>query len=306
MTKYKIDYINQNILTKKFYYNTNTDESDNNKFILDVNLNDDTIHTIKKKLKEYHSVRQSTKIVDTDRSNSIETQFLKVWNDITKWLKSEIFKIIQINRKEILKIGDYNLKVLLLPIIYDKDNNHTKKLSNWDYLNIDQIEQLDNIMYKKKDSCFYDEILSYDSILINHLTVSSNYNRLSVGSLIIFHNDEVIGFLSYQYVRNSKFSNRVLIENICLKKDYRGKGLFSPIFNWFLKETYNIYNLLTKFVDNFKFDGYHLTVWNESPYNKNNEIVDLYKKYGFYYVNTQNYSDKRTYIHMLKSNIPNN
>ena len=37
MTKYKIDYINQNILTKKFYYNTNTDESDNNKFILHVN-----------------------------------------------------------------------------------------------------------------------------------------------------------------------------------------------------------------------------------------------------------------------------
>ena len=49
-----------------------------------------------------------------------------------------------------------------------------------------QIENLNNFVYKEKDSCFYDEILSYDSIIINHSTVSTRYNRKNIGSLLIF------------------------------------------------------------------------------------------------------------------------
>ena len=81
-----------------------------------------------------------------------------------------------------------------------------------------------------------------------------------------------------------------------MKKEYRGKKIFTPVFQWVLNEILKIYDKLK----DLHFKGFHLTVWKESPFNKNNQIVELYKRYGFNYHNTQIYSEKRTYIHMLK------
>ena len=69
-------------------------------------------------------------------------------------------------------------------------------------------------------------------------------------------------------------------------------GIFKFVFNWFLKKVINLYSTMI---------GFKLTVWKESPFNKKNEIVEIYKKFGFVYTKTENFSSKRTYIHMNKN-----
>lgn len=182
------------------------------------------------------------------------------------------------------EINSKKIKLWFIPIIKDSEKY------TWDFLNEKQIEQLDNLMYKKPDSCFYDEIKSYDSIIINDLTLSSNYPVKTTGNLFILdNNNNIIGYLSYRYI-----DNHVFIENVCINKAYRGIGVFKVIFNWFLEKTNNLYQGLN-------FQGFKLTVWKESPFNKKNEIVEIYKKFGFKFLNEEKYSSKRTYIHMNKN-----
>ena len=190
------------------------------------------------------------------------------------YLTDKIEKTFEINNSKYL--------VWLIP------NNKNDMKKTWDYLNSQQIDQLDNLLYKKPDSCFYDEIKSYDSILINQYTLSSNYSLKEMGILFIFDvNHKIIGFLSYQLNNNNIF-----IENVCINKNDRGKGIFKIIFNWFINQIKLIHTNLVAF---------KLTVWQESPFNKDNKIVELYKKFGFIYNGTEKYSDKRTYIHMKKN-----
>lgn len=198
-------------------------------------------------------------------------------------------------KERIFKIKDNKIKVFFIPI------NHTNiKLEfkySLEYLNDLQIEQLNNLLYKHPDSCFYEEIKSYDSIMINQHTVSTNYNLNNIGNLFIFDSkNNVIGYLSYQFK-----NKRVLIENVCIKKEYRGKGIFKVIFNWFLENTNILYKQLNIHLKELEYEGFMLTVWKESPFNKNNEIVEIYKKFGFVCSGTEDYSDKRTYIHMKKN-----
>ena len=102
--------------------------------------------------------------------------------------------------------------------------------------------------------------------------------------------------MSYQFNVNKKLKDRVLIENVCLNKKYRGFNIFTKIFNWFLIQVKIIYKNYNK-----KFEGYHLTIWKESPFNLDNKIYKLYQKFNFKYFETEFYSKKRTYIHMIKN-----
>lgn len=202
-----------------------------------------------------------------------------------------------LKKKEVsFEINNQKIHVWLIPINHYGLDKSDKK-SNWDYLSDFQIEQLNNLLYKKEDSCFYHEIKSYDSFIINESTISTNYYRSNTGNLIIFDNNyNIIGYLSYQFV-NSK----ILIQNVCMTKKYRGVGFFKIIFNWFLREINVIYSSLKdkNYIQNF--NGFSLTVWKESPFNINNQIVEIYKKFGFVFDKNENYSDKRTYIHMIKN-----
>lgn len=182
-----------------------------------------------------------------------------------------------------LEINNKTIKLWFIPIIKDSEKY------TWDFLNEKQIEQLDNLLYKKPDSCFYDEIKSYDSIIINEFTLSSNYPIKTTGNLFILDRNNIIGYLSYRYI-----DNHVFIENVCINKEYRGIGIFKVMFNWFLEKTKDLYQGLN-------FQGFKLTVWKESPFNKNNEIVEIYQKFGFKVDDEENYSSKRTYIHMNKN-----
>ena len=193
---------------------------------------------------------------------------------------------IDYHNKEYIEKNEFKLNNLIIKILFTPISNNNKFTK--DYLNDIQADQLDNLLYKKPDSCFYDEIKSYDSLLINEFTVSSNHSIKTTGNLFIFDIEEnIIGYLSYRYL-----DNYVFIENVCVNKKYRGMGIFKFVFKWFLEKAKSLYSNIL---------GFKLTVWKESPFNKNNEIVEIYKKFGFVYTKNEKYSSKRTYIHMIKN-----
>lgn len=193
-------------------------------------------------------------------------------------------------------INKVEFKILFIPINHKSNSEPMIKEYNLDYLNNEQIKQLNNLLYKLPDSCFYEEIKSYDSLFINSNTVSTKYSVKTTGNLFILNNEKPIGYLSYQ-LKN----NYILLENICISKEFRGKGIFKRVFTWFLKEVENIYFYQNKIYPDLNIIGFKLSVWKESPFNKNNKIVELYNKFGFVYSSTEKYSEKRTYIHMYKN-----
>ena len=151
---------------------------------------------------------------------------------------------------------------------------------------------MDNLLFKLPDSCFYDEVLSYDSLFFNINTISTKYPIRSTGNLFVFHQEKIIGYLCFKYL-----SNYVFIENVCLAKEFRGKGLFKIIFNWFINEIEN--NI---YYDDSNFEGFKLTVWDQSPFNKNKEIIKLYQKFGFQISRRKNIL-KKDCIFICKRNL---
>ena len=98
---------------------------------------------------------------------------------------------------------------------------------------------------------------------------------------------------------NDFSNNRYLIENVCFSEKIRNKGFFSLIFPWFL-DNIKITMQFYKFYKNYNNIGYAINIWNESPFNKNNKIENIYKKFLFKYFS--NFSRNNNTYKMLIRN----
>ena len=77
----------------------------------------------------------------------------------------------------------------------------------------------------------------------------------------------------------------ITISYICVKRNLEIFLEYLRFVVWFLEKAKSLYSNIL---------GFKLTVWKESPFNKNNqEIVEIYKKFGFVYTKTEKYSSKK-------------
>jgi len=213
----------------------------NNKYNIIFDIKNDTINDIKKK------------IIKSTKNAYNEVIFNKFLLEINKISLEKKIKNFTINK--------LTLKCIYLPI---KEKLNSENQLN--FLTDKQETQLKNILF----SCFKYETNGNNNININF---SSKYT----GVLIILDAYENIhGLLLY-----SNNFNRYLIENVCFSETIRNKGFFSLIFPWFLDNIKITMQFYKNFYENYNNIGYAINIWNESPFNKNNKIENIYKRFLF-------------------------